>query len=129
MTASSKTQCPAGYYSTGVAVACSPCSYGYTCSAGAVTDSPPAEACAKGGWCDGKDFFPCPAGTYNPRAGATNESACIACEEGKVNPIPGSSNASVCIRRVRPGIEARPWWQPCAIPLSSNPNHCQPTAG
>ena len=81
--ASSKTQCPAGFYSTGVAVTCSVCDYGYTCSIGATSATPPAEACAKGGWCDGKDFHACPAGTFNPYNGSASEVACVTCPAGR----------------------------------------------
>lgn len=80
---SRKSECPAGSYSTGGATACLPCDPGYTCSMGSTNSTPSADICQAGGWCDGKTFFRCPAGTYNQFNGSIDSTACVLCPPGR----------------------------------------------
>lgn len=80
---SRKSECPAGSYSTGGATACLPCDPGYTCSMGSTNSTPAADICQAGGWCDGKNFFRCPAGTYNQFNGSIASTACVLCPPGR----------------------------------------------
>ncbi len=75
--------CPPGTYSDPGAVNCKPCDAGYTCDEGATQPNPDADICDPGGWCDGKNRYECPAGTYNPNNGSVSQkSACIPCPAG-----------------------------------------------
>jgi hypothetical protein len=80
--AASKTQCALGYYSTGQAINCKPCDYGYICQPGSTSANPASGACPQGYWCDGKLQYDCPAGTYNPHNASTSQADCLICPAG-----------------------------------------------
>ena len=54
--------------------------------------------CKAGGWCDGKLFHPCPAGTYNLFTGSKAPTDCIKCVPGYYCTGPGviNYNTSAC---------------------------------
>ena len=66
---SDKTSCDDGEYAGEGFTRCFPCNAGFTCKAGASVPNPPGQICPEGQWCDGKDAFDCPSGTYNDAEG------------------------------------------------------------
>ena len=82
--------CPNGTYTnhTGAAV-CYTCPAGYYC-----TNKDRADPCPMGYYCPvgtGADFQACPAGTFGPTTGLTQESECTQCTGGKYCQLPGLS--------------------------------------
>ncbi|XP_071505048.1 uncharacterized protein [Diadema antillarum] len=75
--------CPPGMWSPEGSLYCRECQAGYTCDEGSTSATPEADLCEPGGWCDGKDRYECPLGTYNPYNGSkTEKEACLACPPG-----------------------------------------------
>jgi hypothetical protein len=104
--------CPIGTFPTAgaanrftAAAACSPCPAGFYCRACAVDEDCGAgvhfeqKACLKGHYCpEGtrrSTEFPCPAGTYQPVAGASLASACLVCPVGSYC-LQGSAAPYLC---------------------------------
>jgi hypothetical protein len=120
--------CPRGTYSDILgSVRCSLCSIGEfssqraasactACPAGKFSERPGASSCTscpRGGFCmiegavsASMTFQMCSTGTFNPRLGASNSSACIPCSAGKANPVPGSTSRSACIDCIPGSIAA-----------------------
>ncbi|XP_023933458.1 uncharacterized protein LOC106181652, partial [Lingula anatina] len=77
-----KRECDPGTYSAGLMTACLACDAGYTCPAGSTSPRPNGTECNAGGFCDGRDFFGCPAGTYNPNNASKSIADCLPCPPG-----------------------------------------------
>lgn len=82
-TVSKMEECPPGFYSPGATITCYPCEAGFICSQGSTTANPEADLCPLGSWCDGKDQFRCPPGTYNPFNGSSSDADCLNCPAGE----------------------------------------------
>lgn len=76
--------CPIGHWSGEGYTNCYQCQPGYTCDEGSTSSTPISEACLPGGYCDGKDRYECPAGTYNSRNTSTSVSDCLPCPPGEL---------------------------------------------
>ncbi|XP_064629316.1 zonadhesin-like [Lineus longissimus] len=86
---SRKQECPPGAFSNGSSVICEWCNPGFICAGGSNESEPIDGECMMGGWCDGKEWIPCPAGTYNPYNGSADPEFCLECPEGYFCPIRG----------------------------------------
>ena len=77
--------CAAGSWSWWQQTACSPCSAGYFCPAGAAAPNVPQRMCPKGNFCPASSSAPtpCPPGTYGVVVrGISQGAACRACPQG-----------------------------------------------
>nr|XP_006821767.1 PREDICTED: uncharacterized protein LOC100369099 [Saccoglossus kowalevskii] len=76
--------CDIGFYSNQSSVVCSECDPGYACPEGSESRVPTDGLCRQGYYCeDGLNEFPCPAGTYGNRTGATSANqGCGTCPQG-----------------------------------------------
>ncbi|OAF72051.1 hypothetical protein A3Q56_00182 [Intoshia linei] len=77
-----KKQCDKGTYSSIGSLYCTICTVGYVCESGSIVPNPTAGLCKIGHYCDGKDSFKCPIGTYNGNTGSSSIDACQACPAG-----------------------------------------------
>ena len=80
-TASYKTECPPGTYSNPGWMQCENCDKGYICPMQSTTPAPNG-TCPPGGYCDGKQWKPCEAGTYNNITGSPTKDDCHPCPAG-----------------------------------------------
>ncbi len=93
------TPCQSGTWAPEGSTGCLLCHPGYQCPEESTTPSPEDHICPQGGWCDGKDFSPCPAGSYGNVSGSRNmEEACEVCPPGYYCPNPGATEFedSIC---------------------------------
>ena len=91
--------CPIGTWSPEGSISCQPCQHGYQCTVASNSSTPSEYVCPAGGWCDGTDFLPCPAGFYGNTTGAGNQDiGCVLCPPGYYCQGPGTTyyEGSIC---------------------------------
>lgn len=94
--ASANRMCHVGYFSALNSRVCLQCKAGYLCPPGSETSTPSAGACQAGGYCNGRNFIPCPPGTFSNKNQSSSSSTCIKCPSGSFCQGPGATKYQDC---------------------------------